>query len=288
MNRINCNFFHIWWENTLKWCAIAFTILTTIFAFVNIDELYKFKTCSKIAIIIGLLLAIVVWAFIITMKKSQKKLWSKGKGLINILYGDLFNLRDKDNRKLVVIPVNTYFDTIVDTPNAVADPIVSPNTIHGRWINLVLRANGITQGTLERAIFDGLDIRHVHYETIARTRGSNRNYQIGTCAFYTVGNTDYILLALSKFDAHNKAHSSKDDLIQSVKSLLEFVDEKGQGFECYVPVMGTGSSRTDLTHEEALKVITNTMLLYSEKIHSQINIVIYDGDSSKVSIYDAK
>lgn len=288
MNRINSNFLHIWWENTLKWCALVFTILTTILTFISLDEIYQLKTCEKIALIIGILIVVGLLAFIITKAKSHKELWSKGKGIINVQYGDLFNIKSRSERKLVVIPVNTYFDTIVDAPNAVADPIVSPNTIHGRWINLVLRANGITQGTLERAIFDGLDIRHVHYETIARTRGSNRNYQIGTCAFYTVGNTDYILLALSKFDAHNKAHSSKDDLIQSVKSLLEFVDEKGQGFECYVPVMGTGSSRTDLTYEEALKVITNTMLLYSDKIHSQINIVIYDGDSSKVSIYDAK
>lgn len=289
MNRINSNFLHIWWENTLKWCALVFTILTTILTFISLDEIYQLKsTCEKVALIIGILIVVGLLAFIITKAKSHKELWSKGKGIINVQYGDLFNIKSRSERKLVVIPVNTYFDTIVDNPGGGIFPIVSPNTIHGRWIKYILRKNNITKNSLQQAIYDDLDRRNVHYEPIKRSRGSNRNYPVGSCALYSMKDTDYILLALSTFDNHNKAHSSKDDLIQSVKSLLEFIDDKSQGFECFVPLMGAGVSRTGLTHEEALKVIADTMLLYTDKIHSQINIVIYDGDSSKVSIYDAK
>ena len=109
MNRINSNFFDKWWDNALKWCSLVFTILTTILTFISLDEIYQLKTCEKIALIIGILIVVGLLAFIITKAKSHKELWSKGKGTINVQYGDLFNIKSRSERKLVVIPVNTIY-----------------------------------------------------------------------------------------------------------------------------------------------------------------------------------
>ena len=54
---------------------------------------------------------------------------------------------------------------------------------------------------------------------------------------------NFILLALSEFDENNKAQSSKDEVIKSLRSLLEFYDVNGQGYQMYITLMGTGRSR---------------------------------------------
>lgn len=49
--------------------------------------------------------------------------------------------------------------------------------------------------------------------------------------------------------------------------------------------MGTGSSRIDITHQQSLKIIKSSVLT-SEKINGSVNIVVYNGDKNKVSIFE--
>lgn len=81
-------------------------------------------------------------------ESATKKLWSRGSGAIFTCYGDLFAIarHDTEYKKIVVIPVNTTFDTIVeDAGTQQQAPLVSPNTLHGMWIRN--RSNyGLTLG----------------------------------------------------------------------------------------------------------------------------------------------
>lgn len=84
----------------------------------------------------------------------------------------------------------------------------------------------------------------------------------------------------------NRELYEKDEVIKSLRSLLEFYDVNGQGYQMYITLMGTGRSRAGLTHHDSLQTITSLFSLYSEKIHGDINIVIYKKDRDKVSIFD--
>ena len=53
----------------------------------------------------------------------------------------------------------------------------------------------------------------------------------------------------------------------------------------FLPLMGTGSSRVGITHQQSLKIIKSSVLT-SDEINGSINIVVYNGDKSKVSIFD--
>ncbi|MDA1379583.1 DUF6430 domain-containing protein [Plesiomonas shigelloides subsp. oncorhynchi] len=60
-----------------------------------------------------------------TKNKISLKLTDKVKA--EVYYGNLF-----DAQEIIVIPVNEYFDTIVD------DKIISSKTVHGKFIKIFL------------------------------------------------------------------------------------------------------------------------------------------------------
>ncbi|MDE6662497.1 MAG: hypothetical protein K2K46_04050, partial [Lachnospiraceae bacterium] len=119
-----------------------------------------------------------------------------------------------------------------------------------------------------------------------KSRGKCKCYENGTIVIVDGKNdVTFFLLAISEFDENNRGQSSKEDIINCVKKLLEFYDVNGQGYEMYLTLMGTGRSRAGLSHEESLQTIKSVLSLYSQKIHGIINIVVYSKDKGKVSIF---
>lgn len=94
------------------------------------------------------------------------------------------------------------------------------------------------------------------------------------------------ILALSEFDINNEAQSTKEDVIKCLKKLLSFYSSNGQGDEMYLILMGTGRSSARLTHEELLQTIKSVLLLYKQEIQGTINVIVYNKDKDKVSIFD--
>ncbi len=117
-------------------------------------------------------------------------------------------------------------------------------------------------------------------------RLSTLPYSFCTCENNCTNNVNYVLWALSDFNQANVAHATKESVISSLVLLLDFVNTQSQGDECYIPLVGTGMSRTSLSHKESLHTILSTIDLYREKIVGIVNVVIYNGDKSKVSIFD--
>lgn len=97
-------------------------------------------------------------------------------------------------------------------------------------------------------------------------------------------NSTFLLLAISDFDKDNVAHLSVNDFELSIKSLVDFYDKHGQGYGMEIPLMGTNLSRAGLSHNDSLRVITSLFQLYGDKIHGEIDVVIYKGDKDKVTL----
>lgn len=273
--------------------AILFGILSILLSFISWNDIGVKETCTKIIILSVLLALVILSAIIIMIFTSTETIWERGQVKLCVKYGDIISFGKKSmffrcstRSKLIVIPVNSHFDTIVED-STVPNPLVSVKTIHGKWLKLYGAEKNMSPAEIQNAIYAFLDAKDIRYQDDNNRRGSQRKYPTGTCAMMNgINNVNYVLWALSDFNQANVAHATKESVISSLVSLLAFINTQSQGDECYIPLIGTGLSRASLSHKESLHTILSTIDLYREKLVGIINVVIYKGDKSKVSIFD--
>lgn len=227
-------------------------------------------------------------------RKLTSCLFSKGKlghvwqgvngAYIEYQEGDLFKIaaQDSDELKLIVIPVNTAFDVIVEDPSPDnPHPLVSKNTLHGKWLQKA-GEYGLTLPDIESQIQKSLKEEKVT-GTVERKDGPRKEYPIGTiAAVQGPGNTLFLLAALSRFDKNNNAHATRDDLVRVVKRIVDYANHQGQQSHVYLPVMGTGSSRTGMGPDKAFRCIVGTLKSCTKDILGPFTVVIYPADSMQI------
>ena len=150
---------------TLAVAGGLFSILSILLSFITWEEMGIVGASKKIVIfLIILLCALVIGILTILLFKRNNLIWENGDGKINICYLDIMKLAfDKKNRakKIVVIPVNTSFDTIVDENLSLYDkPLVSPTTVHGMWIKNMVK-QGFTIQDIDSAIDKYISLRNI-------------------------------------------------------------------------------------------------------------------------------
>lgn len=209
---------------------------------------------------------------------SGTVIWKKGNSYIQAVYGDIFKYAFSDRRKrktIVVIPVNTRFDTHLSTKleNTVY-PMISSETVHGEWLLRLEKQKG------------RIDDMHERIQSDLRCRGFACNddgeYPIGTLAVVDIGNTCFYLLAISSFDKYNHAKSRPEFIEQAVTSLLDFYDINGQGYELYLPLLGTGRSRAGMSFQESFDLIKKEALHRTGAFHGKITIVISNDNKADI------
>ena len=205
-------------------------------------------------------------------------MWKNGNCYIQALYGNIFKYAFSDRRKrktIVVIPVNTRFDTHLSTKleNTVY-PMISSETVHGEWLLRLGKKKGRIDDIPERIQSD------------LRCRGSVCNddgeYPIGTIAAVDIGNTCFYLLAISSFDERNQAKSKPEFIEQAVDSLLDFYDINGQGYDLYLPLLGTGRSRAGMSLQASFDLIKQKALDRTVSFHGKITIVISNENKGEI------
>lgn len=270
------------------------TILTILSFFLSWEDIglnnFKLKICFLAVILLVLIFTSTGY---VCFFKKEKIIWQNSSGKIIVRYGDILKESfDKHGKepKLYVIPVNSAFDTIVDTDISLCDnPLISFNTLHGKWI-IKMNEKGKSTKDIDNAIQACIKKQKkepiIILNEMQKDKGKKEVYALGTiAALRGINNNIFLLLALTNFDKNNNAHVSIDDLEMVIKSLIEFYDQHGQGYELIIPLMGTSLSRAGLTHEESLRVIVTKFLLYKNRIHGNVNIVIHSKDRDKVSVF---
>lgn len=214
-------------------------------------------------------------------------LWKNGANIVEVITGDIFRYgpgnRRKGQKNIVVIPVNTAYDTHV-TWNLEGDtrPIVSINTLHGKWL-MRMEQSGIDISDLDARITASL--KALGYEPIAcdaKRNGKADMYAIGSCALIETLNADYILVAVSIFDEMNKAQSNPEIIETAVQSLLQTYDKIGQGYDMYIPLIGTGRSRAGLSIVGAYELLKNSIVKNADLIQGHIYLVIRPEDANEI------
>ena len=205
-------------------------------------------------------------------------IFQNGANCVFTIIGDLFKFGFGNRRReknIIVIPVDATFETHLSR-NMENDPapLISPNTIHGQWLFRWEQAgNSILE--LDKRIEESLSARGIVSDMKSPSpSGKQKCYPIGSVAAIETGNAVYYLLSISTLDEHNVARSSKDEIQRAIKALVEYYDSYGQGYTMYLPLIGTGRSRTGLGLQEAYELITSVLRDNNDHIHGNINIVL--------------
>ena len=214
--------------------------------------------------------------FLSSIKKNNKApssenfiVWQRGNNYIKIVQGDIFkksfDKRNKNNR-IIVIPVNSTFETrLTDNIEGDVNPLVSRETIHGEFLNR-LYIKGLSSLEIQKRIYTNLDKNGI--------KSNNSDYPIGTIATLQFDNAVFFLLVVSKFDKNNVARSNIKDIEKAIEQFAKYYDEKGQGYDVYIPLIGTGLSRAYLSNQKSYDIIKNTLLRNKDNLQGKINIVI--------------
>lgn len=199
-------------------------------------------------------------------------IWSNGDNYIKVIEGDIFNYalgRRLKQQRIVVIPVNTAFDTHVSNKLECNNlPVVSNTTLHGQFLIRVYKS-GITEDDIKRRIANDLSVNG-----LIDSKTDHISLPIGSIATLDFDNATIYLLAVSHFDEHNNAHSSKKEIREAISCMVDYYDKKGQGYDLYMPLIGTGMSRARLSYQQAFDMIVDTILLNKYLIQGKINIVV--------------
>ncbi len=199
-------------------------------------------------------------------------IWSRGNSYIRIIEGNLFQYalgKRSSHDRIVVIPVNTGFDVHVTTKQEeTARPLVSSNTLHGQFLLRVYKGVISEKELHDRIVANLLLNGYLDSATAPIVT------EIGTVAALDFGKASIYLLAVSAFDENNNARSSRDDITTALERLLDYYGRKGQGDELYIPLIGTGLSRANITNQESLDLIRDTMLHMQKQLSGKINIVV--------------
>ena len=195
---------------------------------------------------------------------KKNVIWQKGNNSVEVIGGDIFKFgfgnRSTKKKNIVCIPVNTTFETKIATQTEhVPKPLVSENTLHGKWLRRWMES-GKTVKELDTRIDENIKMQGLKpVGEAAAENGKRYCYPIGSVVNLEVNNAIYYLLAISDFDKNNNARSEKEKIKTALKNLLEFYDSKGQGYDLYLPLVGTGRSRAGLSHQESFDLIKEVL-----------------------------
>ena len=218
------------------------------------------------------------------IESKELILWKRGPNQMSVVSGDLFQFSSNNRRKnIVVIPVNTAFDTcITKSLEGEKRPLVSENTIHGKWLIRMRKANEDLNQLYERIRNSIENLGQRPVREIHDTNGKRTCYPIGTTSIIEKENAIFFLTAISEFDGINNAKGTPEDIKVSIRTLVDVYDKYGQGYDLYMPIIGTGRSRTGLSLKEAYDLIVRELKNNKNKIHGCIHLVIRPEDWNEI------
>ena len=254
---------------------------------INFNEAFKeWNIACKILLLFAVYLGIALLILPLFFLKRRVIYYKNGEYEVSAEYGDITKISSKHgDQKLIFINVNSTFDMIIENPGEKA--LVAENTNHGRFIKRVCKEKGISQEELNNQIQIMLSKRSdLKHETKDREKGNKNDYPIGTYIIYELGKISYLLFAFSRFDENNNAHpgdEAKDEL--PLKQLVSAINKSSQNNDVYIPLLGTGNSRYQLSNEESFNQIKHYLLSHKKQIEAKYRILIYSGIKDEVSIF---
>jgi hypothetical protein len=197
---------------------------------------------------------------------------------VEVYFGDIF----EDSAELKAISFNEYFDTQVD------DIIISRLSLNGQFIEKFYARQVDVLDDIIAA--DEHLPKMISGKNLNRPAGKETKYKLGTVCMLK----EYLLVALSRFDANNKAFLEISDYINCMLAFWDEVDRVYSGRTIALPVLGSGITRfrnyENISDQELLELIIWTFKLSRIKFTypSKVKIVVWEKKSEKINLQKLK
>lgn len=250
--------------------SAIFTIIGLIWSNEISSIMSKYQN-YKVVLLVLIIVICAIYAFYSIKKKKKISLKILENADVDIYYSDLFQ-----SNKIIVIPVNDYFDTIVD------DKIVSSNTLHGKFIQKYFSTN---EKVLKSLIDKSLSKISPIETNMTRARGNKKRYELGTVAIVEVDEKIFYLVAFTKFNQNNRAIITKSEYLKVITILFEFIEQNSQGFKVNLPLVGAGHSGVELSKQKLLDFLLFSIIL-SDKLTliNGLDIILHENIKDEIDL----
>lgn len=242
------------WQTPPCWCVVMYILGVVIFS-----------------------AAFAVWQ---TWRKTSLDLRISNTLNVRVKEGDMFDYVGSDN--YVVIPVNEYFDTIVN------ETIINKGTIHGQFITKYYGDNHTQLHKETEAYFTANKIKGKEVDRNG-SEGYKVKYPLGTCAIINKDNTNFVLLALTHFDEEDHAYVELSEFGRAISTMCKTLAGKVQDKPVYMPLMGMGMSRLNQSGQFILKYTLDTIVGIKDlAMQGGINMVVYPPVAKTLNLNEIK
>lgn len=214
-------------------------------------------------VIATILIVCLCYAFAQIQRKKQIKIRISENFQLSVNEGDLF-----DQKGVIVIPVNDYFDTHV------GDGIIDPKSVHGQFIENLFK-DRIKE--LDDKITESLKSQGLQGTEVAqRLNGKNKKYALGDCADVMDGGNRYVCVVTTEFDKDNIARLTRDKLSAVVSGLFNHLELVSGRDAVSMPVIGAGNARLNRDAERILHYLIDyfDFSLSEKKILGGVKVII--------------
>jgi hypothetical protein len=245
--------YKIFLKNTFLAIGITSSFITILWAFFP-TQLYDAIKESKYIYLFILFALSILYGFSTIRKKKIIKIDLSERVKVKVYYGDLFECSD-----IIIIPVNEYFDTLVD------NVVISENTIHGIFINKYFSND---ERTLKKLILKGLGNAESISKNIKRNKGNKKKYSLGTVSIVERDKKVFYLVAFTRFNENNRAEVKNSEYQRVLSDMFAFIEQNSQGRAVNIPLLGGGHSGVNLTKQNLLD-----FLIFSIKINDRMTLI---------------
>lgn len=254
--------------------GVISVITSIVFLFADIEDKNK-PVAGVVALGVIVLVYIGIWIHANVRRSIRLKI---NNSEVEVYFGDIF----EDAAELKAISFNEYFDTQVD------NKVISKGSLHGQFIEKFY------SGRVD--VLDGIIASDEHLpvmiagENPTRSAGKKTKYKLGAVCMAE----EYLLIALSRFDANNKAFLEISDYISCLLTFWNEVDGVYNGRTLALPVLGSGITRfrdyENISDQELLELIIWTFKLSRIKFTypSRVKIVVWEKKSEKINLQKLK
>ena len=254
--------------------GVISVITSIVFLFAGIEDKDK-PVAGIVALGLIVLVYLAIWVYANIRRSIRLKINTSE---VEVYFGDIF----EDAAELKAISFNEYFDTQVD------DKIILKRSLHGQFIE---KFYGGQVGALDGIIAADEHLTEmIEGENSTRLAGKKTKYKLGTVCMAQ----EYLLIALSRFDANNKAFIEISDYISCLLAFWNEVDRVYAGRTLALPVLGSGITRfrdyENISDQELLELIIWTFKLSRIKFAypSKVKIVVWEKKSEKINLQKLK
>ncbi len=170
----------------------------------------------------------------------------------------------------IIVGTNTTFDT------SISKGIISPDSLQGQFTNKYYDTEEHLDSDLEKSL------KHENAIPIEDGRkGKKQKYANGTVAkLESRGRIGY-WVAISDMNEHSVASSSREQVLEALGKLWQYISERGDLGEIAIPILGTGRARILHTRREDMvrEIISSFIAASSESTFcDKLTIVIAERD----------